>query len=497
MDFNSSKVTIKYHLRLAPIKWIVIRSKDAAEFLKDKSKWTTYSSAASAQSVYFKDGTISAAKNIVPHLRKLNEKFPSVCQISSMLERISYDKDHYEFQSNGDIWHLRYTNEQPLDDPFFDDEWHMYWYSEEAVHTFEFKKGSFLEAMNLMSLLNGNLTLEEIVIIASNFREAKELLTALISTDAVKEIPNYSLEQKLPKFFFLGHSGLLASSKNSSIAVDPVLRPSNEIIDWQHGKGIQGLLNADAIFISHNHWDHLDFQTLVRIPRDKKFVIPKCIQENLANPSIRRYLNSLGFYNIIEVSPWENISVGDIVVKVVPFLGESFGLNSTFDGFTYLITIDNSSLYGSVDACHDERGSMIPVISALKEIAEIDVLLFGASGQTHERPYMAAGLRHFSNELKSKPELIHYHPNTKDVEHWISIVQPKCIIPYAEFIFDGLPSNDFVDGPLERIAMASAETARKAYGDSKYKDWMESLDALARKTNLPLIYLQPMQGLAF
>jgi hypothetical protein len=180
-------------------------------------------------------------------------------------------------------------------------------------------------------------------------------------------------------------------------------------------------------------------------------------------------------------------------VTFVPFFGEPFGLDSRFAAFTYRIRTNGKTIYGSLDACHDEAGEMNPVMRRLGEEGTVDVFLFGSSAQKHDPIYRAANMRHYSNELVRRPDLVRYHPNVDDVARWCGMLRPKAIVPYANFVFYGTTLDD-----ARLSAGANATSYWQSLGDDAppyARPWQSELDRLMRMAAPPLVMLHPMQGL--
>ena len=209
------------------------------------------------------------------------------------------------------------------------------------------------------------------------------------------------------------------------------------------------------------------------------------------------YLRAFGFDNVREVDPWDVIELGDLRVDIVPFFGEPAGLDSRFDAFTYLVEFGGRRLYGSLDACHDEAGTMEPIIDAVAARGPLDIFLFGASNLHHRPMYPAARVRHFSNELRHRPDLVRYHPNCDDVARWAARLRPRYAIPYAEFVFDGSAAPDVdLTAPSGDTFAAYWDAHRVRLGDATdpLAAWRSDLAGLRQRTAAQLVMLQPMQG---
>jgi UDP-MurNAc hydroxylase len=70
--------------------------------------------------------------------------------------------------------------------------------------------------------------------------------------------------------------------------------------------------DIDYLFLSHEHHDHCDPQTLKHFPADISILICR-----FATPKFREYLASLGFTNIRELASGEKISIGNDVFVTI------------------------------------------------------------------------------------------------------------------------------------------------------------------------------------
>lgn len=83
----------------------------------------------------------------------------------------------------------------------------------------------------------------------------------------------HSLDKSLEGWLWMGHSSYFLQLSGRRILVDPVLTGYASPIKMASGKAFEGSDNyrpehipaVDYVFISHDHWDHLDYQTIVSI----------------------------------------------------------------------------------------------------------------------------------------------------------------------------------------------------------------------------------------
>jgi L-ascorbate metabolism protein UlaG (beta-lactamase superfamily) len=111
---------------------------------------------------------------------------------------------------------------------------------------------------------------------------------------------------------WVGHASLLIQMGGKNILTDPVW--SNRIngfirrlqppgIAWEH------LPPTDGVLVSHNHYDHLDWPTLKRLPRSTPCFVPAGLKASFQ----RR-----GFTDVTELEWWESSPLGALDIELVP-----------------------------------------------------------------------------------------------------------------------------------------------------------------------------------
>jgi len=148
-------------------------------------------------------------------------------------------------------------------------------------------------------------------------------------------------------FRFLNHATIVFFYNGTTLVTDPWLFGPAFMTGWWLNQpstvdSIEILENADYIYISHNHPDHLHSETLELLPKDKKIIVG-----NFNSKSTEKYLKSLGFNNIealefndiYQISEKFNISI----FKSGDFRDDS-GLYINIGGIEILLTVDANIL---------------------------------------------------------------------------------------------------------------------------------------------------------
>jgi hypothetical protein len=457
--------------------------------------------ATTAQKIYYAPGSVAQSMVLRDAFAALDEDAPTAAQARGVYERIATELPDYELHVDGELWWIRNRTAPRFGDPFVGRSFGLHVRGRSgAWHRLPLAGDEVDDAFRLVPWLCGERSLDEVIEQVGSSPARAQLLRGLARVEAIEQRParRQPALDELPRVLFLGHSAVFVHDGSHSVIIDPVVRSSTQRKAPRERRPFELIARADAVLLTHNHWDHFFYETLVTIPRDKLVVVPRVRQPTFANPPLAAYLRALGFTNVRECDPWDVVQVGELRVDIVPFFGEPAGLGSRFDAFTYLIEFGGKRLYGSLDACHDEAGTMEPVIAEVAARGPIDVFLFGASNLHHHPIYPAARVRHFSNELLTRPDLVRYHPNCDDVARWSAMLRPRFAIPYAEFIFDGSPAPDLDlgDAPGDTFERywAAHRALHHGIADS-LAAWHRDLTGLRGRIDAELVMLEPMQGI--
>jgi L-ascorbate metabolism protein UlaG (beta-lactamase superfamily) len=489
-------------LRLAPIRWSLVPEADGTDIDSSLAEGGSsladgYRHASSLQSIFFQPGTIRECKSIELELSALNKKFPSVEDAERAFDRVRGRNPIYRFEKSESIWHIRNESKNDFSSRFGTRDARLIFELPRRQLSIKVPAGRILPTLELIESLACGQPIDKILKLASS-PEGDEILGGLIagggvvSMDATRRLD----VRDLPELLFLGHSSFAVRSAGTLVVFDPVALPGNLVASEPDRPLMEIIRAASFIVMSHHHWDHVHFQTLCQIPKNIPLLVPRVIHPSLANPPIAAYLKSLRFSEVRECEPGEMHHLGDVQLRLFPFYGEAFGLGSHFDGFSYHVSFSGRTLFGSVDTCFDEAGDMEETINEVAKLGAPDFFLFGSSGQQHNKPYKAAGLRHFSNELILRPDLLRYHPNVSDAERWAKMLNPRFLIPYAEFIFRGTRSPDL---PISEIRHDNGRNLSQGMtsfaGGEDRTAWFGEIKLFAERVSTPIVMLNPMQGI--
>lgn len=172
---------------------------------------------------------------------------------------------------------------------------------------------------------------------------------SFLTTDPPKRYAKYDGDGARWRYF--GHACILFETRNVSILMDPVLSYTYES-DVSRYTYEDLPETIDYALITHNHQDHILFETLLQLRhRIRNVVVPRNGGGALQDPSLRLLLKQCGFRNVIELSEMDELPFEHGSITAVPFLGEHGDLN-VLSKSAYLVRVDNHSLLFAADSCN-------------------------------------------------------------------------------------------------------------------------------------------------
>jgi L-ascorbate metabolism protein UlaG (beta-lactamase superfamily) len=198
-----------------------------------------------------------------------------------------------------------------------------------------------------------------------------ELLRSFFTQESPRPYSRYSGPGVRWRYF--GHACILIESNGVSMLFDPVLSYT-----YENGVSRYTYLDLpemiDYVLITHDHQDHILFETLLQIRhRIKTVVVPRNGGGHLQDPSLKLLLENCGFTNVIELNEMEEIRNGNISITGLPFFGEHADLDIQ-SKLAWLVKIGQHSMLFAADSCNIE-----PRLYELlhKECGDVDVLFLG------------------------------------------------------------------------------------------------------------------------
>jgi L-ascorbate metabolism protein UlaG (beta-lactamase superfamily) len=198
-----------------------------------------------------------------------------------------------------------------------------------------------------------------------------ELLQSFLTEERPASYCPYSGSGARWRYF--GHACILIEKAGFNLLLDPVLSYTYESDVSRYT--YQDLPDViDYVLITHNHQDHLLFETILQLRHKiKSIIVPRNGGGSLQDPSMRLLLNNCGFNNVIEMTEMETIRTERGTIVGLPFLGEHADLDVQTK-LAYLVQIDGHKLLFGADSCNIEPELYRHIHS---EIGDVEALFLG------------------------------------------------------------------------------------------------------------------------
>ena len=178
----------------------------------------------------------------------------------------------------------------------------------------------------------------------------------------VKKLDSLELAgyQSNTRLIWFGHSAFLLQIEGYNILIDPMFGKVPAPHPWLGDKRfskqlpieIEQLPRIDAVLISHDHYDHLDYRSIKRL-KDKvgKFYVPLGVGVHLEQWGVPKA-------SILELDWWEEVSFNDLLFVCTPaqhFSGRKLDTRQSTLWSSWVIKSVSESIYFSGDGGYAEH----------------------------------------------------------------------------------------------------------------------------------------------
>ncbi|MDQ3681736.1 MAG: MBL fold metallo-hydrolase [Bacteroidota bacterium] len=173
---------------------------------------------------------------------------------------------------------------------------------------------------------------------------------------------------------YFGHACILVETKDISILVDPLISYYGYHSSVEHFSDVDLPDTIDYVMITHNHQDHILFETLLPLRHKiKNLIVPRTSSGKLEDPNLKLMFEHIGFDNVIAMDEMENIRFSDAEITGLPFIGEHSDLN-ILTKMCYLVKIGEFKLLFLADSRIVESALYTHIH---QEIGNVDVMFLG------------------------------------------------------------------------------------------------------------------------
>jgi L-ascorbate metabolism protein UlaG (beta-lactamase superfamily) len=194
-------------------------------------------------------------------------------------------------------------------------------------------------------------SIDKIALVLGVKEEDRVLFDTFFTEKEHPKYKRYTGDKARMRYF--GHACILIETKDVSILVDPLVSYYGYESSVEHFSDIDLPDVIDYVLITHNHQDHIVFETLLPLRHKiRNLIVPATNSGALQDPSLKLTFKNIGFDNVIEIDELEEIRFENCVITGLPFTGEHSDLNirakSCFhiaiDRFKFLFVADSRVL---------------------------------------------------------------------------------------------------------------------------------------------------------
>lgn len=188
---------------------------------------------------------------------------------------------------------------------------------------------------------------------AFNIQPAQEeLFESFFTKKGPKRYERYTGDGVLTRYF--GHASVFVETAKTNMLVDPVISYGYES-DLSRFTYADLPDEIDYVLFTHNHQDHILFETLLRIRHKiKNVIVPKSNGGGLQDPSLKLMFEQIGFENIIELGEMERLNFEDCSITGLPFMGEHSDLDVRSKLCHMVHFRDDFKIIFAADSCNVE-----------------------------------------------------------------------------------------------------------------------------------------------
>lgn len=182
-------------------------------------------------------------------------------------------------------------------------------------------------------------------------KEQEKIFETFFTTEPPEIHNRYEKDDMRIRYF--GHACILIETKDVTILSDPV-------ISYGYNAEVSRLTYTDLpdvidyVVITHNHQDHILFETMLQLRHKiKHIIVPRNGNGSLQDPSVKLMFKHLNFKNVIELDELDTVELPGCSITGLPFLGEHSDLDIRTK-LCYHVRLKELSILFAADSCNIE-----------------------------------------------------------------------------------------------------------------------------------------------
>jgi L-ascorbate metabolism protein UlaG (beta-lactamase superfamily) len=199
-----------------------------------------------------------------------------------------------------------------------------------------------------------------------------KLFSGLFTTEKPQPYKKYNGDKIRMRYF--GHACILIETKDTTILLDPLISYYGYPSEVNHFSEMHLPDVIDFVLITHNHQDHILFETLLPLRhRIKNLIVPRTCSGRLEDPDLQLMFKNIGFDQVSAIGEMETLKFNDTTITGLPFMGEHADLNIQ-NKSCFLVQVGSFKLLFLADSRISEP-RLYRHIS--EEIGNVDVMFLG------------------------------------------------------------------------------------------------------------------------
>ncbi|PUZ30595.1 L-ascorbate metabolism protein UlaG, beta-lactamase superfamily [Chitinophaga costaii] len=169
-------------------------------------------------------------------------------------------------------------------------------------------------------------SVEEIAAVLGVADADRPLFDSFFTSEPYPAYRKYEGDKARMRYF--GHACILVETGEVSILTDPVISYYGYESSVSHFSDVDIPEVIDYVLITHNHQDHILFETLLPLRhRIRNIIVPATSGGALQDPNLKMMFEYLGFENVYEIEEMEQIKFRNVTITGLPFTGEHSDLD--------------------------------------------------------------------------------------------------------------------------------------------------------------------------